>query len=97
MSTAPEPRVRLTVPFVWAIRQYQRFLSPMLPPMCRFHPTCSQYAVEALQVHGLGRGSLLATWRLMRCHPLNPGGFDPVPPRAGMLRDTASPEEDDRG
>lgn len=80
-------------PLVWSIRQYQRYISPMFPPMCRFHPTCSQYAVEALQVHGVGRGSLLATWRLMRCHPFNPGGYDPVPPRAAVLEtpDTAGP------
>lgn len=79
--------MKASSPFVWSIRQYQRFLSPLLPPMCRFHPTCSQYAVEALQVHGLGRGSALAAWRLLRCHPFNPGGFDPVPPRRGQLAD----------
>lgn len=85
-----------SAPFVWAIRGYQRFISPLFPPMCRFHPTCSQYAVEALQVHGLGRGSALAAWRLMRCHPLNPGGYDPVPPRRGALG-TDQPEGDERG
>lgn len=72
-------------PFVWLIRGYQRFLSPLLPPMCRYHPTCSQYAVEALQVHGLVRGGLLASWRIARCTPLHPGGYDPVPPRRGEI------------
>lgn len=72
-------------PLVFLIRGYQRFISPLTPPMCRFHPTCSQYAVEALQVHGLLRGMALASWRIARCNPLNAGGLDPVPPRRGQL------------
>lgn len=63
------------------IRIYQRVLSPLLGPRCRFYPTCSHYAVEALQKHGLLRGSCYAARRLCRCHPLNPGGIDPVPER----------------
>ena len=62
------------------IRFYQRFLSPVLPPTCRFRPTCSQYAIEAVRSHGIVRGTLLATWRLMRCHPFSAGGDDPPPP-----------------
>jgi hypothetical protein len=62
------------------IRIYRRFLSPITPPMCRFRPTCSAYAQEALGVHGLLRGGALACWRLLRCHPFGKGGFDPVPP-----------------
>ena len=62
------------------IHGYQRFISRWLPPRCRFHPTCSHYAVEALQTHGLPRGATLAARRVLRCHPLNPGGLDPVPP-----------------
>lgn len=62
------------------IRFYRRFLSPLKPPMCRFSPTCSQYAVEALEAHGVARGSWLALKRLARCHPLCKGGYDPVPP-----------------
>lgn len=77
--------MRLTDPLVWTIRGYQRLISPLTPPMCRFTPTCSHYAVEALQVHGVVRGSMLATLRLLRCHPFHPGGFDPVPPREGPL------------
>ena len=61
------------------IRAYQRFLSPALPPSCRFHPSCSQYALEAVTRYGALRGSWLAARRLARCHPFNPGGFDPVP------------------
>ncbi|MCC7011560.1 MAG: membrane protein insertion efficiency factor YidD [Planctomycetes bacterium] len=63
------------------IRVYRRWLSPLKPPMCRFSPTCSQYAIEALEVHGILRGSWLAVYRLARCHPLCKGGHDPVPPR----------------
>jgi putative membrane protein insertion efficiency factor len=64
---------------VGLIRIYQRLVSPLLGPRCRFHPNCSAYAVEALQRHGALRGSLLAARRISRCHPLNEGGFDPVP------------------
>ena len=62
------------------VRGYQRFISPLKPPSCRFHPTCSHYAVEAIRIHGALLGSYLAVRRVLRCHPLNPGGFDPVPP-----------------
>lgn len=63
-----------------AIRGYQLTLSPLLGPRCRFHPSCSHYAAEAVERHGLIRGSGLALARLGRCHPFNPGGYDPVPP-----------------
>lgn len=60
------------------IRTYQLFLSPLFPPSCRFTPTCSQYAIEAIDKHGLLRGWYLACRRLLRCHPFCRGGFDPV-------------------
>nr|WP_093288965.1 membrane protein insertion efficiency factor YidD [Solimonas aquatica] len=65
---------------LFLIRCYQLLLSPLLGPRCRFYPSCSHYAAEAIVVHGLLRGSALALRRLSRCHPLNPGGYDPVPP-----------------
>lgn len=61
------------------IRGYQKFISPLTPPVCRFTPTCSQYAVEALQKHGPFRGLYLAIRRILRCHPWGGHGYDPVP------------------
>lgn len=62
-----------------AIRVYQIVLSPFIGNQCRFHPSCSQYAMEAIDTHGVLRGSWLGAKRLGRCHPFHPGGFDPVP------------------
>lgn len=64
---------------IMLVRGYQRLLSPLKPPTCRFLPTCSQYTVEALQRHGALRGSWLATKRICRCHPWGGHGYDPVP------------------
>jgi uncharacterized protein len=61
------------------IRGYRRFISPLFPPTCRFQPTCSQYAVEAITAYGAFKGSWLAINRILRCHPFHPGGYDPVP------------------
>jgi len=63
------------------IRFYQKFISPALPSRCKYYPSCSAYAVEAIRVHGAVHGSLLAGWRLLRCNPLSDGGLDPVPPK----------------
>ena len=63
------------------IRIYRTFISPLKPPSCRFLPTCSAYALEAIEVHGALKGSYLAARRIAKCHPFHPGGFDPVPPR----------------
>ena len=63
----------------WLIRAYQWLLSPLLGPRCRFYPSCSQYALEALRAHGALQGSFLALRRLLRCHPWHAGGYDPVP------------------
>lgn len=64
-----------------AIRFYQRRISPLFPPKCRFYPTCSQYALQAIEIHGVFKGMLLAIGRLMRCNIFFPGGVDPVPPK----------------
>lgn len=63
------------------LRAYQLTISPLLGPRCRFYPSCSNYALEALQVHGAAKGGWLAAKRVCRCHPFNDGGFDPVPPK----------------
>ena len=78
---------------VLPIRGYQLVLSPLLGQRCRFYPSCSAYAVEALTTHGALRGSWLAGRRLLRCHPWNPGGLDPVPPtRPGADRVARPPQ-----
>jgi len=75
------------------IRLYQWTLSPLLGPACRFHPSCSQYALEAVQRFGVLRGGWLALARLGRCHPWHPGGFDPVPPATARRAGTRHAHE----
>jgi putative membrane protein insertion efficiency factor len=77
------------------LRLYKRWISPAFPPSCRYVPTCSEYAMEAVERYGLLRGGMIAAWRVLRCHPLAQGGLDPVmkdpkreagcPPRAGLI------------
>jgi putative membrane protein insertion efficiency factor len=71
---------------VFAIRGYQYAIRPMIGANCRFYPSCSDYACEALERHGAGRGSWLAVKRIAKCHPYHPGGFDPVPDSARETR-----------
>lgn len=67
---------------IYPLRIYQRYLSPLKGvSSCRFHPTCSSYAIEAIEVHGALRGSFMGLMRVLRCHPFHPGGYDPVPPK----------------
>ncbi len=61
------------------IRVYQKYISPMTPPSCRYTPTCSQYAVEAVSKYGVPKGGYMAVKRVLRCHPFHEGGYDPVP------------------
>lgn len=83
--TPDAPRSRPS-PLAWLLRglvhAYRLAVSPFLPPSCRFWPTCSAYALEALEVHGALKGSWLAAARVCRCHPWHEGGVDPVPPRS---------------
>jgi len=65
---------------IGALRFYKKFISPLLPPRCRFAPSCSEYAMEAIETHGALMGSYYAVRRLLKCHPFHPGGYDPVPP-----------------
>lgn len=62
-----------------SIKFYQKKISPLFGPKCRYYPTCSQYAIQAVEMHGVLKGSFLAVLRLLRCNPLFPGGYDPVP------------------
>lgn len=74
-----------------AVGFYQRAVSPLFPPRCRFQPTCSEYAADAITVHGAARGSVLALWRLLKCAPWHPGGLDLVPPARPFPPGTARP------
>ena len=78
MSSLKRLRNPIAYAFILLIRGYQKTLSPLLPTSCKYHPSCSQYAVEALKEYGVFRGSVLAAWRLLRCNPMSYGGFDPV-------------------
>lgn len=91
-SPAHRPTLAARV-LVRPLRWYQRFISPLLPPSCRFYPSCSEYAVQALRTHGVLRGSWLTVRRLLRCAPWHPGGLDPVPPPRGASPDPHPFEE----
>lgn len=64
---------------IWLIQGYRLFISPLFPPTCRFQPTCSMYAIQAIERFGVFRGGWMAIMRILRCHPFHPGGYDPVP------------------
>lgn len=72
--------------FISVIRFYQRYISPLKPPTCRFNPTCSTYAIQAIERFGILKGGYLALRRIVRCNPLNPGGNDPVPEKFTLRR-----------
>ncbi|WP_409522625.1 membrane protein insertion efficiency factor YidD [Nitrincola sp. MINF-07-Sa-05] len=73
--------------FILLVKFYQYFISPLIPPSCRFYPSCSSYMIEAIQVHGPFKGLWLGLRRVSRCHPWNDGGIDPVPPRCCQHED----------
>lgn len=72
--------------FIGLIRGYQKFISPLFPPSCRYYPTCSNYSVQAIQKHGAIKGSLMGIARILRCHPFVKGGYDPVPEQFSIRR-----------
>ena len=82
-----------SIPLILLVKFYRIAISPLFPPCCRFSPTCSMYAIQALSVHGLFKGSLLTAWRIMRCNPFVKGGYDPVPQK-GFWRPQQSDKED---
>ncbi|HHT92641.1 MAG TPA: membrane protein insertion efficiency factor YidD [Clostridia bacterium] len=63
---------------IWIIGIYKKYLSPLKRPCCRFYPTCSSYAIEAIEKHGAVKGLVMSIWRILRCNPFNKGGYDPV-------------------
>lgn len=71
---------------IFFIRIYQKFISPLLGSNCRYTPTCSQYAIEAIQKHGVIKGILLGVWRILRCNPFSKGGFDKVPDKKSIVK-----------
>ena len=80
-TTVPRPTTPGARVLALPIIAYRRWISPALPARCRFYPSCSAYAMEALATHGAWRGLRLTLWRLLRCQPFHPGGYDPVPPK----------------
>jgi len=84
--------------YVFPIRLYRLCLSPYFGTQCRFYPTCSVYAIEAVMMHGIFKGTVLAAWRIVRCNPWSQGGYDPVPPvKSGFPAPTYRPAHSSRG
>lgn len=80
---------------IYLVRGYQRFISPSFPPSCRYYPTCSNYMIRAIQVHGAVKGTLMGTARILRCHPFVRGGIDYVPKNFKLTRNTVDKEQPD--
>lgn len=81
-----DPARIIRAPFLILIRMYQAVHGAFFHGVCRFHPTCSHYALEAIETRGVGMGLLLSAWRILRCQPFCKGGFDPVPPPSAPTR-----------
>ena len=75
---------------IFPIRLYKKFISPHLGNHCRYWPTCSNYMIQSIEIHGAVKGLILGTWRILRCNPWSHGGYDPVPPK-GMWTNTKQP------
>ncbi|MDN5371677.1 MAG: uncharacterized protein PWR19_723 [Carnobacterium sp.] len=74
--------------FISSIKGYQKGISPLFPPSCRYYPTCSEYTIEAIEKHGSAKGTLMGVSRILRCHPFVRGGYDPVPNKFSLKRNT---------
>lgn len=92
---AIRPLSKMKLTLLLLIKGYRRLISPLFPPMCRFEPTCSRYALEAVDRFGPLQGTWLATKRVCRCHPFHPGGYDPVPERPQLERHPHEPSQHD--
>lgn len=79
---------------LWAIRAYQQTLSPLFPPTCRYHPSCSEYGYQAISRYGLLQGGRMAVWRILRCNPWSHGGYDPVDPADRLAHEQAVAERE---
>lgn len=77
---------------MWLVQGYKRFISPLLPPSCRYYPTCSAYMLDALAKHGAFKGLIMGLARILRCNPFVPGGYDPVPDHFTLRRNKAAQE-----
>ncbi|MCF6515775.1 membrane protein insertion efficiency factor YidD [Lactobacillus sp. S2-2] len=70
------------------VRFYQKYISPVFPPSCRYYPTCSNYMLDALKIHGVFKGTIMGIFRILRCNPFQKGGYDPVPKKFSIKRNT---------
>ncbi|MGX5377223.1 membrane protein insertion efficiency factor YidD [Ligilactobacillus sp. LYQ135] len=75
--------------FIWLVKQYQRFISPLFPPSCRYYPTCSNYTLQALKKYGTFKGLLMGIARILRCNPFVKGGYDPLPDHFSLQRNNS--------
>ena len=82
---------------IWLLRGYKRFISPLLGHNCRFTPTCSEYGMQALAIHGALKGTLLTLWRVLRCNPLGKWGYDPVPEKGRWVNSARRLQKERRG
>lgn len=85
MIIAEKIRIALKKIFIFPIKIYKRFISPCLPPRCRYYPSCSSYAIQAIEKHGVIKGIILGAWRILRCNPFGRGGVDHVPDKFDLL------------
>lgn len=82
-------------PLIWLIRFYQKYISPLTPPSCKYRPVCSVYGLQAIERFGALRGSLMTIWRILRCNPFSKGGYDPVPEKSTQVRWYKKPKKID--